>query len=101
MPAAPGEAMRTQIDRLLQTAGSAVIVFGWTEDEKVPLLVAVTEDLTKKGVKAGDLIKPIAAVVGGSGGGKPHLAQAGGKDPSKLGEALAKAREVISAALSK
>jgi alanyl-tRNA synthetase len=53
--------------------------------------VALTEDLVKKGLKAGDIIRPVAEIVGGKGGGKPELAQAGGKDPAKLGEALAKA----------
>ena len=58
-------------------------------DGKVALLVAVTPDLTSK-IKAGDIIKEIAPIVGGTGGGRPDLAQAGGRDPSKLDEALAK-----------
>ena len=56
-------------------------MFGWTEDEgKVPLIAALTTTWSKKGLKAGDLVKQVAAVVGGSGGGKPDMAQAGGKD---------------------
>jgi alanyl-tRNA synthetase len=72
-----------------------VLVLGSNIDDKPMLLVAVTEDLVKQGVKAGDLIKPIAAVVGGGGGGRPNLAQAGGKDPEKLPDALQKARELL------
>jgi len=58
----------------------------------VPVVVALSKDLTAKGLKAGDLVKPIAAIVGGSGGGKPDIAQAGGKDASQLPAALDKAR---------
>jgi alanyl-tRNA synthetase len=102
MPPAPVEAMRQQIDRLRQKAGSSVIVVGWKDDEgKVPLLVAVTNDLVAKGVKAGDIIRPVAEVVGGKGGGKPELAQAGGKDAAKLPEALATARRVVEEMLAK
>jgi alanyl-tRNA synthetase len=86
------DAVRTQIDRIRQKCGSAFVVFGWTEDEgKVPLIAALTNDLVKKGLKAGDVVKQVAAVVGGSGGGKPDMAQAGGKDASKLPDAIQKA----------
>lgn len=89
LPAGPVEQMRNQIDRLRQKAGSAVIVVGWREeDKKVGLIVSVTDDLVKKGVHAGKLIGQIARVVGGGGGGKPTMAQAGGKDAAKLQEAL-------------
>jgi alanyl-tRNA synthetase len=96
------DAVRTQIDRVRQKAGSAFIVFGWTEDEgKVPLVAALTNDLVKKGLKAGDVVKQVAAVVGGSGGGKPDMAQAGGKDASKLPDAIKKATELGRELLSK
>ncbi|HYT92158.1 MAG TPA: alanine--tRNA ligase [Gemmataceae bacterium] len=88
MPAGPDEAMRTQVDRLKQTAGSAVVVVGWTDDGKVGLLAAASDDLVKKGLHAGKLVGQVAAVVGGKGGGKPTMAQAGGKEPAKLSEAL-------------
>jgi alanyl-tRNA synthetase len=95
IPAAPAEQVRTQVDRVFQKAKSALIVFAAADDEgKVPLLVAVTDDLVKKGIKAGDVIRPVAEVVGGKGGGKPTLAQAGGKDAAKIGEALQKAAEL-------
>jgi len=60
----------------------------------------VTDDLIKKGVKAGDIVKEIAPIVGGGGGGRPNMAQAGGKDASKLDDALSKAKSFIAEKLS-
>jgi alanyl-tRNA synthetase len=89
------EAVRGQVDRVKQKCGSAFIVFGWIEEEgKVPLIAALTPDLVKRGLKAGDIVKQLAAVVGGSGGGKPDLAQAGGRDATKLPDAIKKAEEL-------
>jgi alanyl-tRNA synthetase len=101
MPAGPEEQMRQQVDRLRQKAGSAVVVIGWSEDSKVGLLAAVTEDLVKKGLHAGKLVGQVAKVVGGGGGGKPTLAQAGGKEPAKLGEALDLAKKLANEQLAK
>jgi alanyl-tRNA synthetase len=102
MPAGPDEPMRQQVDRLRQKAGSAVVVLGWPTDEgKVQLLAAVTGDLIKKGLHAGKLVGQVAKVVGGGGGGKPDMAQAGGKEPAKLGEALELARKLASEQLGK
>jgi alanyl-tRNA synthetase len=96
------DAVRTQIDRIRQKCGSALIVFGWIEDDgKVPLVAALTNDLVKKGLKSGDIVKQVAAVVGGSGGGKPDMAQAGGKDATKLPDAIKKAAELGRELLSK
>jgi alanyl-tRNA synthetase len=81
--------LREIADKMRQKHGSCVAVVGSNLGDKVALVVAVTPDLTSK-VKAGDVIKQIAPIVGGSGGGRPDFAQAGGKDPSKLDEALAK-----------
>jgi alanyl-tRNA synthetase len=100
MPAGPDEQMRQQVDRLRQKAASAVVVLGWAEDSKVGLLAAVTDDLIKKGLHAGKLVGQVAKVVGGGGGGKPTLAQAGGKDPAKLPEALELARKLAEELLS-
>ena len=86
--------MRAQVDRVKQKAGSAVVVVGWPDDGKVQLIAAVTDDLVKKGVHAGKLIGQVAKVVGGGGGGKPTMAQAGGKDPAKLAEALELGRKI-------
>jgi alanyl-tRNA synthetase len=101
IPASPEEQVRQQIDRLRQKAGSVVIVLGWSEDSKVQLLAAVTEDLVKKGLKAGQLVSEAAKVVGGKGGGKPTMAQAGGKEPARLGEALQLAQKLALAQLTR
>ncbi|HZZ81080.1 MAG TPA: alanine--tRNA ligase [Gemmataceae bacterium] len=95
IPAGPDDAIRTQVDRVKQKVGACVVVVGWADGDKVGLLAAVSDDVVKKGVKAGDLIKQIAPIVGGGGGGRPNMAQAGGKDPSKLGEALERARNLV------
>ncbi|MBI3411838.1 MAG: alanine--tRNA ligase [Planctomycetes bacterium] len=94
MPAGPDEQIRNQIDRIKQKAGSAVVVVGWKDDGKVGLIAAVTDDLVQKGVHAGKLVGQIAKVVGGGGGGRPNMAQAGGKEPGKLGEALELAQKI-------
>ena len=83
----PG-ALRGIADQIREQHKSAVVALGSAiAADKVALLVAVTPDLVSK-VKAGDIIKQIAPVVGGSGGGRPDFAQAGGRDPARLGEAL-------------
>jgi alanyl-tRNA synthetase len=95
MPAAPVEQMRQQLDRLREKAKSAVVVIGWADEGKVGLLSLVTDDLGKKGLHAGKLVGEVAKVVGGKGGGPPTgIAQAGGKDASKLGEALQLAKKL-------
>jgi len=95
------EQARTAIDSIKKKAGSAAVVLGLVEeDDKVMLLAGVTDDLITKGIKAGDLVKEIAPIVGGGGGGRPQMAQAGGKDSSKIGEALEKASESIMQKLS-
>jgi alanyl-tRNA synthetase len=87
--------MREIADRMRQKHGTAVVALGSDLGEgKVALLVAVTPDLTSK-IKAGDIIKNIAPIVGGTGGGRPDLAQAGGRDASKLDEALAKVATLV------
>ncbi|MGH7923613.1 MAG: alanine--tRNA ligase, partial [Candidatus Binatus sp.] len=88
--------MREMADRMRQKHASCVVALGSDlGDGKVALLVAVTPDLTSK-IKAGDIIKNIAPIVGGTGGGRPDLAQAGGRDASKLDEALAKVATLLS-----
>jgi alanyl-tRNA synthetase len=95
MPPGPQEQLLQQVDRLRQKAGSAVLVLGWVDEGKVQLLAAATDDLVKKGIHAGKLVGEVAKVVGGKGGGKPNLAQAGGKEPEKLAEALKLARKLV------
>jgi alanyl-tRNA synthetase len=85
---------RALADDLRKTLGSGIVVLGRAEEGKASLLVAVTDDV-KGRVGAGDLVKELAALIGGGGGGRNDLAEAGGKDPSRLDEALAEARSAI------
>jgi len=93
------DALRGLSDSLRDRLGRGVVVLAAEHDGKVSLLVSVTKDLTDR-VKAGPLVKVLAPIVGGGGGGRPDFAEAGGKDASKIDEMLAKARELITAALS-
>jgi alanyl-tRNA synthetase len=88
--------MREMSDWYRSRFPTGVVVLGSVIGDKPSLLVAVSQDLTKK-VDAGKIIKQIAPVVGGGGGGRANLAQAGGKDPKKLGEALDMARQLLAA----
>jgi alanyl-tRNA synthetase len=81
------EGLRVVTDSVRERLGSGIICLGGVTDGKVSLITAVTKDLTAR-FHAGQLIKEVAGVVGGSGGGRPELAQAGGKDASKLDQAL-------------
>jgi alanyl-tRNA synthetase len=84
------KALREIADRLRQKYASAVVALGSEiGDDKAALLIAVTSDLAER-VKAGDLVKRLAPLIGGSGGGRPDFAQAGGRDPTKLDETLAR-----------
>ncbi|MEL6525730.1 MAG: alanine--tRNA ligase, partial [Chloroflexota bacterium] len=92
----PNDTMREMADWFRnKVSENGVLVLGSDIDGRPLLLVSVTEDLVKQGVKAGDLIRPVAQVVGGGGGGRPNMAQAGGKDSSKLPQALDKARALL------
>jgi alanyl-tRNA synthetase len=92
------ERAREAIDMLKKKAKSAAVVLAYEDDGKAMLLAGVTDDLIKE-VKAGDIVKAIAPIVDGGGGGKPQMAQAGGKNPAKIDEALAKATELIKTTL--
>jgi len=97
VPGGNANRMRQLIDQIRQkTSSSAVLLGGATGEGKVMLVAGVSHDLIAKGAKAGDWVKAVAPVVGGGGGGKPDMAQAGGKDPSKLAEALETAKAVMS-----
>ena len=94
------EQLRAAGDVVKKKSPSVVVVFGASQgDDKVSLLIVVSDDLVKKGVKAGDIVKEIAPIVGGGGGGRPQMAQAGGKEPAKIQDALDKARDIIKAKL--
>ncbi len=88
------EGLRAVADTIRDRLGSGVVLVGGVADTKVSLVAAVTKDLTKR-YHAGKLIQSVAQVVGGGGGGRPDLAQAGGKDPARLDEALDLVYELI------
>ncbi|WP_243126570.1 alanine--tRNA ligase [Clostridium sp. HBUAS56010] len=92
--------LRNLGDQLKDKLGESVIVIASVQGEKVNLMAAVTEVAQKKGAHAGNLLKAIAALVGGGGGGRPNMAQAGGKDPSGVDQCLQKAVEVAAQQLS-
>ncbi|MCZ6733287.1 MAG: alanine--tRNA ligase [Gammaproteobacteria bacterium] len=85
---ADAKGLREQVDRLKDKFGSGAIVLGAADGDKVILVAGVTKDLTKR-VHAGKMVNEVASRIGGKGGGRPDMAQAGGNDPSKLDAALA------------
>ena len=87
-------ALRELLDRFKDKLRSGVMVLGSVSDGKVMLIAGVTKDLTKR-FHAGNMIKAIAPVIGGSGGGRPDMAQAGGPEAGKLEEAVKKIGELI------
>jgi alanyl-tRNA synthetase len=91
--------MRTLVDQLRDKIGSGVIVLGSASDGSVSLIVGVTKDLTGR-IQAGKVIGPVAQKVGGKGGGRPDLAEAGGKDTAALDSALSEAYRVVESLLS-
>jgi len=82
------------LDQLKTKLGSGVVVLAAVEDDKVSLVAGVTKDLTDR-VKAGDLIKNLAAQLGGKGGGRPDMAQGGGTDVAALPAAIASVAELV------
>ena len=90
------DSLRKMADVLRDKLGSGVGVLGTVLGEKVTFIVVVTDNLIReRGLKAGEIVKRVATITGGGGGGKNHLAQAGGKDPSKLKEALTQAPAIV------
>ena len=82
-------------DQLKEKLGQGVVVIASDVNGKVNLIAMVTDEAMKKGAHAGNLIKGIAALVGGGGGGRPNMAQAGGKNPAGIPDAIAKVSEVL------
>ena len=82
-------------DQLKTKLGEGIVVIASETDGKVSLMATVTDGAQKAGAHAGNLIKGIAALVGGGGGGRPNMAQAGGKNPAGIPDALAKVKEVV------
>ena len=99
LPETDRASLRNVADELKQKMGSGIVILGAPNEEKAALVVMVTSDICKR-VPAGQIIKQIAPLVGGAGGGKPELAEAGGKDHSKLAEAIEHSYAVIQNLLS-
>ncbi|MGD9118748.1 MAG: DHHA1 domain-containing protein, partial [Dehalococcoidia bacterium] len=95
VPSARMEILREMSDIIRDKLKSAIVVLGTVYQEKPAFLAAVTPDLIAKGYNAGKIVKEVAGVAGGSGGGKPGLAQAGGKDKKKLDEALRLVKSLV------
>jgi len=90
---ADAEALRTLIDQVRRKAAPSAVLLASGSEGKVTLIAGLTPDLVKRGLNASDWVKAAAKLVGGGGGGRPDLAQAGGKDPAKLPESIAAAKE--------
>jgi len=97
---ADAKALLDAADRVKNALGDAAIVLGAVTDGKVALIASVAPSLVQRGIKAGELVKVAAQVVGGGGGGRDTMAQAGGRDPEKLDDALAAARAHIESTLA-
>jgi alanyl-tRNA synthetase len=95
VPSLPMPSLREMSDLIRDKLKSAVVVLGTVYEDKPAFIAAVTSDLVAKGYDAGKIVKQVAKVTGGSGGGKPNLAQAGGKDKKKLDEALKLVKSLI------
>ena len=95
LPGADAETLREMTDIFRERYPSSMILLASVSDGRPLLVAAVTKDLVERGLLAGDLVKFAAQPIGGSGGGRPTLAQAGGKDPEQLDQALATAQEWV------
>jgi alanyl-tRNA synthetase len=93
IPGATDEQLRSAMDSLKKRSPSHGILLASAADGRVTFVAAVSDDLIAKGLKAGDWVREVAKVTGGGGGGRPQMAQAGGKDPTKLPDALNVARQ--------
>jgi alanyl-tRNA synthetase len=95
---ADDKVFRGMADQLRDRIGSGIIAIGGEKDGRAVILVAATKDLVAKGISAGNLVREMAKEVGGKGGGKPDMAQAGGPDADKLPVALEKLFELVKGA---
>ncbi|PKM88543.1 MAG: alanine--tRNA ligase [Firmicutes bacterium HGW-Firmicutes-12] len=89
------DSLRNMADMFRERLNSGIVVLGAVMDEKVNFVVAVTKDLLSKGIHAGNIIKEVAKIAGGGGGGRPDMAQAGGKDKDKLDLALNNVTQIV------
>ncbi|MCB0075460.1 MAG: alanine--tRNA ligase, partial [Caldilineaceae bacterium] len=94
--ASDADTMRQMTDWFRDKLGSGVVVLGANINDKPLLIAAVTDDLIKRGLHAGNIVRDAAKIIGGGGGGRPNMAQAGGRDVNKLDEALESVQEWVS-----
>ena len=99
VPGAPVDALRSAIDWVRNKTEASAVLLTMVSDNKVTLVAGMSKSVVKKGVKAGDLIREVAPLVSGKGGGRPDMAQGGGSDPSGLPNALDRAKAWICTAL--
>jgi len=98
--AADVDALRGMVDRFRDRLGSSVVALGAVIDERPLLVVGLTNDLLSRGLHAGKLVGDAARLMGGGGGGRPNMAQAGGRDADRLAEAVASVMSQAQALLS-
>ena len=99
VPVGNANLMRQLIDQVRQQTTGSIVLLAGADGDRCLLVCGVSKDVVSK-IKAGDIVKAVAPVVGGGGGGRPDMAQAGGKNPAKIPEALAAANEIVQKALS-
>jgi alanyl-tRNA synthetase len=97
---ATADDLRALVDQLRQMAPAVAVALGAASEGRVNLIVAFSKELTARGLHAGKIAGEAAKIVGGGGGGRPDMAQAGGKDPARLSEAVKQAEELIAARLT-
>jgi alanyl-tRNA synthetase len=95
VPGGTADVLRELIDQVRRKTKSSAVLLGSRADGKVVLVAGISRDLEAKGVHAGEWVRTVAKVVGGNGGGRADMAQAGGKDPERLVAALDQARDVL------
>ncbi len=100
VPGVDGKTLLEVADRVKNKLGDSVIVLGSAGENRVDLIVTVTPSLVSRGIRAGEIVRVAANEVGGGGGGRDTMARAGGRDPSRLPEALEAARQAIESALA-
>ena len=89
------DTLRNMGDKIKEKLNNFIILLASENEGKVNFISMVSDEPIKKGIKAGDIIKIAATICGGGGGGRPNMAQAGGKDPSKIDEAIEKALDFV------
>ena len=100
VPPAPVEALRSAIDWVRNKTGASAVLLVMTVEDKVTLVAGMSRDVVGKGLKAGDLIREVAPLVAGRGGGRPDMAQGGGNDPAGIPHAIEHAKAWVREKLS-